>query len=71
MRACGSRVEFAIQLRTDDGDWSELLLPRRRFLRVDDDSQLLRYVRNTLSEAGYAPIVIAVGSAPLMPVAGE
>ncbi len=28
-----------------------------RILVVDDDPQILRYVRNTLSEAGYAPIV--------------
>ena len=28
-----------------------------RILVVDDDPQILRYVRNTLSEAGYAPVV--------------
>lgn len=30
---------------------------RRRILAVDDDPQILRYVRNTLAEAGYAPTV--------------
>ena len=30
---------------------------RERILVIDDDLQILRYVRNTLSEAGYAPIV--------------
>jgi len=28
----GDRVEFAIQVRSEDGDWGERLLPRRRFL---------------------------------------
>ena len=30
---------------------------RARILAVDDEPQILRYVRNTLSEAGYTPIV--------------
>ena len=30
---------------------------RDRILVVDDDPQILRYVRNTLSKAGYAPVV--------------
>ena len=30
---------------------------RERILVVDDDPQILRYVRNTLSEAGYRPVV--------------
>ena len=32
-RVSGARVEFAIQLRSDGGDWGERLLPRQRFLR--------------------------------------
>ncbi|MYD53277.1 MAG: hypothetical protein F4W96_03070 [Chloroflexi bacterium] len=32
-RVSGGRVEFAIQLRSDDGDWGVRLLPRQRFLR--------------------------------------
>ena len=28
-------------------------------LAVDDEPQILRYVRNTLAEAGYTPIVTA------------
>ena len=32
-RVSGGRVEFAIQLRSADGDWGERLLPRQRFLR--------------------------------------
>ena len=30
---------------------------RARILAVDDEPQILRYIRNTLSEAGYTPIV--------------
>ena len=32
---------------------------RERILAVDDDPQILRYIRRTLSEAGYTPIVTA------------
>lgn len=32
---------------------------RDRILGVDDDPQILRYVRNTLSKAGYTPVVTA------------
>ena len=32
---------------------------RDRILVVDDDPQILRYVRNTLSKAGYTPVVTA------------
>ena len=30
---------------------------QRRVLVVDDDLQILRYVKDTLSEAGYIPII--------------
>ena len=37
---------------------SEVTAPERaRILAVDDEPQILRYVKNTLSEAGYIPIV--------------
>ncbi|MYC02060.1 MAG: hypothetical protein F4X58_09090, partial [Chloroflexi bacterium] len=33
-RVSGGRVEFAIQLRSDDGGWGDRLLPTQRFLRI-------------------------------------
>ena len=38
-------------------DSGEAPTKRARILAIDDDPQILRYVRNTLSEAGYTPIV--------------
>jgi len=33
-RVSGGRVEFAIQLRSEDGGWGNRLLPTQRFLRI-------------------------------------
>ena len=56
-------VEMALpdaeQVRTGDKPALRSAGERTRILVVDDDPQTLRYVRDTLSQAGYAPTVTA------------
>ena len=47
-------VDEAAQPSDDSGRTAN---GRARILAVDDEPQILRHIRNTLSEAGYAPIV--------------
>ena len=49
----------AVVDRTDSANGEVTRAPSRveRILAIDDDPQALRYVRNTLAQAGYAPVV--------------
>ena len=63
----GTRVTFTLPAAEEQGPAAGLLADRprparhgrdpERILVVDDDPQTLRYVRNALSAAGYAPVV--------------
>ena len=64
----GTRVVFTVPVmdetaggivpyREEEPDAAQEALQSERILVVDDDPQILRYVRNTLSEAGYMPTV--------------
>ncbi len=63
----GSRFTFTIPLAPDaEGEIPESSAPgsrmtrtgeQTRVLSVDDDLHILRYIRNTLSNAGYVPII--------------
>ena len=67
----GSRFTFTIPVAQEAGVGRPTVLlrhrahsrrsesERTRILAVDDDPQTLRYVRNALSKAGYAPVVTA------------
>ena len=61
----GARFTFTIPVAQDAGIGAANLpvrsrrseMERKRILSVDDDPQTLRYVRDALARAGYAPIV--------------
>ena len=64
----GTRFTFTVPVAEEGGDAATGATPNRprpprseqretRILVVDDDPQTLRYVRGTLAEAGYVPIV--------------
>ena len=52
--ATGGHLPDPVRGTTHPGDAPEA---NDRILVVDDDPQILRYVRNTLAEAGYTPVV--------------
>ena len=65
----GTRFTFTIPMVDEDAhsaavysaaaaaDWEGASTGSERILAIDDDPQVLRYVRNTLLEAGYTPIL--------------
>jgi alpha-tubulin suppressor-like RCC1 family protein len=50
-RVAGGRVELALQVRADDGSWSQRLLPRLRFLPADSEPDRWRNSSALTAEA--------------------